>query len=111
MTHPLLDSELFRIRSEVLDVIFHSAPIQCTVTAIGKWNMSLGVGFHKSPFTGFFKIHDQLHGQEKRLKLRWRIEYFMGDSSEDKRIKKWAAAMGIPAENVETCDPPRGYGW
>lgn len=103
MIHPLLDRQLFRIRAAVLDVIFHSAPVQCTVTCIYKWSRI------------FFKVHDRLHGQEKRLKLRWRIEHCIGDSVEDRKIMRWAAEMGIPAENAETCDRPPGsyakYGW
>lgn len=62
--HKLLSESLLAIRGEVLDVIFHTVPIEVSKLYVDFWHPSLK--------PDFVKMHDAVHGRHQRHRVQLR---------------------------------------
>lgn len=111
LVHPLLSPQLFRLRSEVLDVIFHTASITVSCALFKDWDQSSRA---ESAYRGRFLIlHHQAHGLKKRrlirLEIMWSREEALNiwgssnrhHTSISNTARAWAKAVGIRWSNVK----------
>ena len=102
LQHNLLKPQLNWLRTEVLDVIFHSAPLSISFDNIEEWRDTLKLS---SWAESFFEFHDRSHGKDKRSGTRLEVEYDVDrellEYGDMDTCSQWMTAMGVLEWDVE----------